>query len=92
MSRRMAPVRVIDAFVNGLDDPRDLVKLYLYLALGDEHQAIQSNAAGRSKWDPDAKMVRLVDIERFAAECVNPPPGIKSADWIAQGFPGAKCE
>jgi hypothetical protein len=49
MSRRMAPVRVIDAFVNGLDDPRDLVKLYLYLALGDEHQAIQSNAAGRSK-------------------------------------------
>ena len=65
---------------------------HIKLALGDGHQAIQSNAAGRSKWDPDAKMVRLVDIERFAAECVNPPPGIKSADWIAQGFPGAKCE
>ena len=65
---------------------------HIELALGDGHQAIQSNAAGRSKWDPDAKMVRLVDIERFAAECVNPPPGIKSADWIAQGFPGAKCE
>jgi hypothetical protein len=37
-------------------------------ALGDGHQAIQSNAAGRSKWDPDANMVRLVDIERFAAD------------------------
>ena len=64
---------------------------HIKLALGDGHQAIQSNAAGRSKWDPDAKMVRLVDIEHFAAECVNPPPGIKSVDWIAQGFPGAKC-
>jgi branched-chain amino acid transport system substrate-binding protein len=65
---------------------------HIKLALGDGHQAIQSNAAGRSKWDPDAKMVRLIDIEHFAAECVNPPPGIKSVDWIAQGFPGAKCE
>ena len=65
---------------------------HIKLALGDGHQAIQSNAAGRTKWDPDAKMVRLVDIEHFAAECVNPPPGIKSADWIAQGFPGAKCD
>jgi hypothetical protein len=53
---------------------------HIKLALGDGHQAIQSNAAGRSKWDPDAKMVRLVDIEYFAAECVNPPPGIKSVD------------
>ena len=65
---------------------------HIKLALGDGHQAIQSMAAGRSKWDPDAKMVRLVDIERFAAECVNPPPGIKSADWITKGFPGAKCD
>ena len=65
---------------------------HIKLALGDGHQAIQSMAAGRSKWDPDAKMVRLVDIERFAAECVNPPPGIKSADWITKGFPDAKCD
>ena len=65
---------------------------HVKLALGDGHQAIQSNAAGRSKWDAEAKMVRLVDIEHFAAECVNPPPGIKSVDWIAQGFPGAKCD
>ena len=64
---------------------------HIKLALGDGHQAIQSNAAGRSKWDADAKMVRLIDIVRFAAECVNPPPGIKSADWIAEGFTGAKC-
>lgn len=64
---------------------------HIKLALGDGHQAIQSNAVGRTKWDAEAKMVKLVDIERFAAQCVNPPPGVKSVDWIAQGFPGAKC-
>jgi len=64
---------------------------HIKMALGDGHQAIQSNAAGRTKWDADAKMVKLVDIVRFPAECVNPPPGIKAADWIAEGFPGAKC-
>ena len=31
---------------------------HIKLALGDGHQAIQSNAAGRIKWDADAKMVR----------------------------------
>lgn len=64
---------------------------HIKLALGDGHQAIQSNAIGRTKWDAEAKMVKLVDIERFAAECVNPPPGVKAEEWIAQGFPGAKC-
>ena len=64
---------------------------HIKMALGDGHQAIQSNAVGRTKWDPEAKMVKLVDIEHFAAECVNPPPGVKAEEWIAQGFPGAKC-
>ncbi len=64
---------------------------HIKLALGDGHQAIQSNAVGRTKWDPETKMVKLVDIERFPAECVNPPPNVKAEDWIAQGFPGAKC-
>ena len=65
---------------------------HIKFALGDGHQAIQSNAAGQTKWDPDAKMVRLVDIVHFPAECVNSPPGMKSVDWIAEGFPGAKCD
>jgi branched-chain amino acid transport system substrate-binding protein len=65
---------------------------HIKMALGDGHQAIQSNAAGRTKWDADAKMVKLIDIVHFKAECVNPPPGVKSADWIAEGFPGAKCD
>ena len=64
---------------------------HIKMALGDGHQAIQSNAVGRTQWDADKKMMKLVDIERFAAECVNPPPNMKAEEWIAQGFPGAKC-
>ena len=64
---------------------------HVKMALGEGHQAIQSNAVGRTKWGADKKMVRLVDIERFSADCVNPPSGVKAEDWIAQGFPGAKC-
>jgi branched-chain amino acid transport system substrate-binding protein len=37
-------------------------------------------------------MVVIEDIQRFAAECVNPPANTKSLDWIKAGFPGAKCE
>jgi branched-chain amino acid transport system substrate-binding protein len=64
---------------------------HIKMALSDGHQAVQSNAVGRTKWDAEAKIVKLVDIERFASDCVNPPPGVKAEDWIAQGFPGAKC-
>ncbi|MEA2900082.1 MAG: branched-chain amino acid transport system substrate-binding protein, partial [Bradyrhizobium sp.] len=44
-----------------------------------------------TKYNPDARRVDLVDIQYFAAECVNPPPGIKALDWIKGGMAGAKC-
>jgi hypothetical protein len=28
----------------------------------------------------------VTNVRRFPAEKVNPPEGIKSADWIASGF------
>jgi branched-chain amino acid transport system substrate-binding protein len=62
------------------------------MALGDGHQAIQNAAVGTTKMNQATKTVEIVDIEHFAAECVNPPPGIKAEDWIAQGFPDAKCK
>jgi len=64
---------------------------HIKMALGNGHQAIQSNAIGRTKWDAKRNMVTLVDIERYKAECVNPPPGIKAEDWINGGFKGANC-
>ena len=60
------------------------------MALGDGHQAIQDTAIGKTRYDAARKMVVLEDIQRFPAECVNPPPGMKSEDWIKAGFPGAK--
>jgi branched-chain amino acid transport system substrate-binding protein len=58
---------------------------------GKGHQAIQDTAIGRTKYNPAKKQVDLVDIMRFPAECVNPPPDMKSEDWIKSGFKGAKC-
>ena len=61
------------------------------MALGDGHQAMQDTAIGRTRYDAAKKMVVLDDIQRFPAECVNPPANMKSEDWIKAGFPGAKC-
>ena len=61
------------------------------MVLGDGNQAIQETAIGRTKWDPAKKMVTIRDIQRFPAECVNPPANMKSEDWLKAGFPGAKC-
>ena len=63
----------------------------IQMKLADGHQAIQSIAFGRTKYDPQKKRVDLVDIEYFPAECVNPPAGVKSIDWIKGGMEGAKC-
>jgi branched-chain amino acid transport system substrate-binding protein len=62
------------------------------MALADGHQAIQDTAIGKTHYDAAKKMVLLEDIQRFAAECVNPPANMKSEEWIKAGFPGAKCE
>jgi branched-chain amino acid transport system substrate-binding protein len=64
----------------------------IQMKLADGHQAIQSIAFSRTKYNPDSKRVDVVDIQYFPAECVNPPPGVKSIEWIKAGMPGAKCE
>jgi len=63
----------------------------IQMALGDGHQAIQPTAIGRTALDEDGN-ITITDIERFAAECVNPPVGVRSSDWISSGFEGAKCD
>ena len=65
---------------------------HIEMALADGHQAIQPNAIGTTKWNADAGKMKLVDVEYYDARCVNPPEGMKSQDWLAQGFPGAQCE
>jgi len=62
------------------------------MALSNGQQAIQDTAIGRTKWSEEKKMVMLEDIQRFNAECVNPPLNVKSEDWLKSGFAGAKCD
>ena len=60
------------------------------MALGDGHQAVQDTAIGKTRYDAAKKMVMLDDIQRFPADCVNPPATMKAEEWIKAGFPGAK--
>ncbi len=70
------------------DTPAGTVRM----ALGGGQQAVQDTAIGRTKYDAAAKRVLAVDVMRFKADCVNPPAGVKSLDWIRAGFTGAKCD
>ena len=80
--------KVIDAFeFLEWEGPSGRTKM----ALGNGHQAISRTAVGVSRFDKAQGRVVLDDIVYFEAECVNPPPGWKAKDWIAAGFPGAKC-
>ena len=61
------------------------------LALGNGHQGIQATAYGTYRFNKQKKEPEVVDLMRFPAECVNPPPGINADDWIKNGMKGAKC-
>lgn len=62
------------------------------MALGNGQQAIQNTAIGRTRYDAAGKRVVAVDVQTFKAECVNPPAGVKSLDWMKAGMPGARCD
>lgn len=54
------------------------------MAIGNGHQAITETAYGVSK-KVKGKMT-VANVKRYPAEMVNPPDGVKAADWIANGF------
>lgn len=61
------------------------------MAIGNGHQATQSIAYGKFQRKADGSP-EVVDIISYPAECVNPPNDMLAADWISEGFPGAKCD
>ncbi len=61
------------------------------LALGNGHQAITETAYGVLKFNNAGEPI-VTDVVRFPAQCVNPPPGVKSVEWIQGGLKGAKCK
>jgi branched-chain amino acid transport system substrate-binding protein len=86
--KKPTPEQLAEALANSeWDTPAGRIRM----ALGGGHQAIQDTAIGKTRYDAAKKMVVLDDIQRFPADCVNPPANMKSEDWIKAGFPGAKC-
>jgi len=54
------------------------------MAIGKGHQAIMETAYGMTK--RVGGKITIVNIQRYPAELVNPPDGVKSADWIKNSF------
>jgi branched-chain amino acid transport system substrate-binding protein len=79
---------VVSAFEGiSYEAPNGQVKL----ALGNGHQGIQETAYGTYRFNKQKAQPEIVDVMRFPAECVNPPPGINAEDWIKGGMKDAKC-
>jgi len=64
---------------------------HVKMALGNGHQAITENGYGITKWDAKSGELKLEKIKFYPAECVNPPEGVESVEWIKGGMKGAKC-
>jgi branched-chain amino acid transport system substrate-binding protein len=61
------------------------------MKIGKGHQAIQPIAYGTYRYDASTGKPTIAEITTYPAECVNPPEGVKSEEWIKGGFKGAKC-
>ena len=73
--------QVIAAFEgNSFQSPAGTVSM----ALGKGHQAITETVYGQTKLVKG--QMTVTKVKRYPAEQVNPPEGVKSADWIASGF------
>ena len=54
------------------------------MTIGKGHQAIMETAYGQTKLE--GGKLTVTNVKRYPAEQVNPPEGVKSADWIKSGF------
>ena len=73
--------QVIAAFEgNSFESPAGTVRM----ALGKGHQAVTETVYGQTKLVKG--QMTVTKVKRYPADQVNPPEGVKSADWIASGF------
>lgn len=78
-----SPEQIVAALENlEFDTPSGMIRM----AIGKGHQAVEPTVYGRAK-QVKGKLT-YVDVKQFPAEKVNPPDGVKSADWIKSGFKG----
>jgi branched-chain amino acid transport system substrate-binding protein len=79
---------VIAAF-EGLEFPTPSTTIRL--AIGKGHQGISDIAYGTNRFNKAEGRPEIVDVVRYPAECVNPPPDVDSQAWLEGGMKGAKC-
>ena len=77
--------QIIAAFENlSYETPSGTIKM----ALGKGHQAIEGTAYGMAK--SQGGKLTLVNVKHYPADKVNPPEGMKSADWIKSSLKPTK--
>ncbi|WP_343654282.1 ABC transporter substrate-binding protein [Paraburkholderia caribensis] len=86
----------------GLPDATQLVKNFagmkfeapsgtVNMARSKGHQAVQSVAYGEYSYDQKTGKASVIKVKSYPGECLMPPDGTSSANWIKSGFAGAKC-
>ena len=61
------------------------------MSLGEGRQAVHPVGYGITKWNAKKGEPGIEKVKYYGAECINPPAGTLSEDWLNQGMPGAKC-
>jgi len=85
---QVSPTEVIPV-LKGLEYEGITSKVKMARAGG--HQAVMEMGFGISKWDDAKGQMTLTNVRFYRPECIEPPEGIKSEEWIASGMNGAKC-
>ncbi|MGB3720180.1 MAG: ABC transporter substrate-binding protein [Proteobacteria bacterium] len=83
------PEEVAKAF-EGLEFDGPSTRIQMARAKG--HQGISETAYGTFKFNKETNKPEVVDIVRYPADCVNPPDGVTSQEWLEGGMKGAKCD
>ena len=61
------------------------------MALSNGHQGVTDDRWGVTVWDDQKGEMVVKDVAVFPPECVNPPDGVGSIEWLKGGMKGAKC-
>nr|WP_231875403.1 ABC transporter substrate-binding protein [Desulfuromonas sp. DDH964] len=60
------------------------------MALGNGHQAVQEMVYGQ--YTKKSGKPEVYNVKRYPAECVNPPEGVTSAEWIKTSLKATPCK
>ena len=60
------------------------------MALGKGHQAVQEMVYGQYTYKNGKPEV--YNVKRYPAECVNPPDGMTSSEWIKSSLKKTECK